>query len=133
MSAQSLSSTPRLLEEDTAESGRLRLLADVDSDRLTSRTKAARSRALRELYMCVKGVQASEPGRCEGCTKEHVEKPCPMGERDGLSLFVQSRPIEDALSLSLLERKSRKKEKRVHRALPYDSGETIWRVRTRPI
>ena len=128
MSAQSLSSTPRLLEEDTAESGRLRLLADVDSNRLMSRKKTARSCALYELYMCIKGVQASEPGRHEDCTKECVEKPCPMGECDGLSLFIQSCPIEDALSLSLLERKSRKKEKRVHRALPYDSGETIWQT-----
>ena len=133
MSAQSLSSTPRLLEEDTAESGRLRLLADIDSNRLMSRTKTVYSCILYEFYINIKGVQASEPGRYEGCAKEHVEKPCPMGERDGLSFFIQSCPIEDALSLSLLERKSRKKEKRVHRALPYDSGETIWRVRTRPI
>ena len=105
----------------------------LDISLLLSRAKTVCSCILYEFYMRVKGVQASEPGKHEGCAKEHVEKPCPMGERDGLSLFVQSRPIEDALSLSLLERKSRKKEKRVHRALPYDSGETIWRVRTRPI
>ena len=128
MSAQSLSSTPRLLEEDTAESGRLRLLADIDANRLMSRTKTVYSCILYEFYMYIKAVQTSEPGKYEGCVKQDAQKPCPMGEYDGLSFFIQSCPLEDDLFLSLLEYKNRKKEKRVHRTLPYDSGETIWHI-----
>ena len=97
-------------------------MADVDSNKLASRTKTVHSCALHELYMHIKGVQASEPGKRGGRIQEHTEKPCPMGERDGLSFFIQSCPIEDTLSLSLLEHESRKKRKRVGES--YDSGET---------
>ena len=76
-----------------------------------------------ESYLRIQSVQTKEPDERGECIDEHAHKPCPIGPYDGQTLFHQRCPVADTLAisrLSLLERKSREKRKRVDKS--YDSG-----------
>ena len=58
------------LEDYTAELGSRRLLADIDSNRLNTRTKIVYSCILYEFYLYILRVQEKEPGTYGECYQE---------------------------------------------------------------
>ena len=86
----------------TAESGSLRLLQDIEENRLSANTKIVYSSILFEFWMHVKDVKAKEPDSYGHCIREGLSKPRPMGPYDGLKFFIQSCPVDDVLFLSFL-------------------------------
>ena len=113
-------------EMDAAELGRARLLAGVESGRLAGRTRKVYSSILFDFYDYIKGVQVKE--KYAGCVVEHMPRPCPMGEYDGLKPFVKSYPPSEDLFLGFLDYKSLKKNSKKRKSADdddYDSGKRL--------
>ena len=106
---------------DTAELGRLRLLAGVEEGKLSDRTKKVYSSVLYEFHVYILGVQEKEPGKYIGATIES-EKPTPMGPYDGLKFYDRHAPVPDVLFLSFLEVKNTKRVLKKRKMDEYDSG-----------